>query len=314
MISSSVPRDAHDGDVLSGLSAQRKHLPCRLLYDARGAALFERICTLPTYYLTRSELGLLGEHLPAVAAAVGARGRVIEPGSGAGHKTRMLLGALERPASYVPIDVSLEQLETNARALRSEFPGLEVAPIHGDYTRAVRLPRMQREFSRTLFFFPGSTIGNFEPHDARSFLARFGEVAGAGALMLLGADSNADAAALRAAYDDPEGVTAEFNLNVLAHLNRTHGATFELDAFAHEVVWDATRSRLEMHLVSRRRQTVRVGERAFAFERDESIVTEHCYKHSPATLEALLAGAGWRVRTVMPDARGRMRLWLADRA
>jgi L-histidine N-alpha-methyltransferase len=314
MISSASPLDTRgEGDVLAGLSAREKRLPCRLLYDARGAALFERICALPSYYLTRSELGLLGEHLGAIAAMVGSRARVLEPGSGAGHKTRMLLGALDRPAAYVPIDVSVEQLERNARALRKEFPGLEVAPVHGDYTRTLHVPRAG-EHARTLLYFPGSTIGNFEPHEASAFLARFGELAGSGAMMLLGADSNADRESLRDAYDDPEGVTAEFNLNVLAHLNRTHDATFDLATFTHEIVWDAARARVEMHLVSSKRQRVSVGARTIAFDRGESIVTEHCYKHRPAVLERLIEGAGWRVRRVIPDADGRMRLWLAARA
>ncbi|HEY5935360.1 MAG TPA: L-histidine N(alpha)-methyltransferase [Kofleriaceae bacterium] len=300
-------------DIREGLRASRKHLPCRLLYDARGADLFEQICTLDEYYLTRSELALLDQHLPAIATRIGARARVIEPGSGAGRKTRMLLTALDQPASYVPIDVSREQLEHNAAALRAEYPGLELQPVHADYTQQFELPRPVTPFDRTVVFFPGSTIGNFEPDAARKFLARFGELAGPGSMLLLGADSNGDAESLLCAYDDYQGVTAAFDLNVLVHLNREHGANFDPTAFVHRATWDATRSRIEMHLVSRRRQTVAIGSETFELERGEPIVTEHCYKHSPAVLASLLEAAGWHVPEVFVDPNGRMRLWLATR-
>jgi L-histidine Nalpha-methyltransferase len=302
---------AHTDDVLAGLLAPRKHLPCRLLYDARGAALFEQICELDDYYPTRSELALLEEHLPAIAAAVGPAARVIEPGSGAGVKTRMLLRAFEAPVGYVPIDISREQLEDNARALRAEFPGLEVQPVCDDYTAPFELPCPARRATRTLAFFPGSTIGNFEPDTARAFLARLRELAGAGGMLLLGADSNGDRDSLERAYDDREGVTAAFDRNVLAHLNCTYAATFDLDAFAHRAVWNAARSRIEMHLVSVRRQTVLVGGEPIQLERGEPIVTEHCYKHPRPVLAAMLDSAGWRVLRTDADPHARMHLWLA---
>jgi L-histidine Nalpha-methyltransferase len=299
-------------DVIAGLRAPHKHLSCKLLYDARGAELFEQICTLDEYYPYRSELALLDAHLPAIAAAVGPSARVIEPGSGAGQKTRMLLAALDQPAIYVPIDVSAEQLASTARDLRDQFPGLEVIPIAADYTAAIELPPA-RHAGRTLVFFPGSTIGNFELEDAHQFLARFAALAGPGAAIVLGTDSNRDADELLRAYDDAQGVTAAFDLNVLAHLNHSHAATFDLGAFMHRAVWDASRSRIEMHLVSRRRQSVQVAGETIRLERGEAIVTEHCYKHPPEVLAALVEGAGWRIRQVFPDPRGRMRLWLAER-
>lgn len=310
-----APAPHHDptDDVLAGLLAPRKHLPCRLLYDARGAELFERICTVEDYYPTRSEIALLEQHLPAIATAIGPDARVIEPGSGEGIKTRMLLTMLERPASYVPIDVSREQLEHTAHALRAAFPAIEIQPLCGDYTRVLELPRPARVPARTVVFFPGSTIGNFEPAEARAFLARFGEVAGSGGMLLLGADSNGYVPSLVRAYDDSEGVTAEFDLNVLAHVNRTHAATFDLGAFVHRAVWNAARNRIEMHLVSQRRHTVYVRGTAIRFEEGESIVTEHCYKHPPATVAGLLAEAGWRLECVMRDGLARMHLWLAVR-
>jgi L-histidine N-alpha-methyltransferase len=299
-------------DIVARLLAPRKYLPCKLLYDARGAELFEQICALDEYYPYRSELALLEEHLPAIAAVVGPAARVIEPGSGAGRKTRMLLSALDRPAVYIPIDVSAEQLTATARELRAAFAGLEVLPIAGDYTQPLVLPPA-RHAGRSLVFFPGSTIGNFEPGDAARFLARFAMLAGANASIVLGADSNDNPDELLRAYDDSLGVTAAFDLNVLAHLNRTHAATFDLGAFMHRAVWDAAHHRVEMHLVSRRRQVVQVRGEPIQLERGEPIITEYCYKHPPAAIAAMLEGSGWRVRQAFADPRNRMRLWLADR-
>lgn len=306
--------DEATDDVISGLVAARKSLPCRLLYDERGAALFEQICGTEDYYPTREELALLQRVLPDLARTIGPDVRVIEPGSGEGIKTRMLLAALERPSGYVPIDVSREQLARTAVSLREAFPAIEIQPACGDYTRSFSIPPPRRRAQRTLVFFPGSTIGNFEPADATCFLRRFGEIAGPGGLLLLGADANQDRPSLLRAYSDADGVTADFNLNILAHLNRTHGATFALDGFEHRAVWSAPHGRIEMQLVSRRAQAVSVRGVPIRLEAGEPIVTEHCYKHSPARLEALLAEAGWRVLRVDADAGRRMHLWLAVRS
>jgi dimethylhistidine N-methyltransferase len=299
-------------DVIAGLRAPRKHLPCKLLYDARGAELFEQICELEEYYPYRNELALLERSLPAIARAIGPAARVIEPGSGAGKKTRMLLAALDAPASYVPIDVSADQLAATTHALAALYPDLEVAPIAADYTQPLELPPPAAGTRRSCAFFPGSTIGNFEPDEARRFLTRLGELTGPGGLLVLGADSTTDPDALVPAYDDPHGVTAAFDKNVLAHLNQSRGATFDLAAFLHRAVWNPARSRIEMHLVSRRRQIVEIAGEAIAFERGEAIITEHCYKHDPEAMAALLDSAGWRVREVFADPDGRMRLWLAE--
>jgi dimethylhistidine N-methyltransferase len=302
-----------DRDVLDGLRAPRKHLPCRLLWDARGAELFARICTLEDYYPTRHELALLAEHLPAIARAIGPRARVIEPGAGVAHKTRMLLDALAAPASYVPIDVEAEQLAVAADALRAAYPGLDVEPVRGDYLRALELPPPRGAHGRAVVFFPGSTIGNLDRDDARAFLARFGAYAGDGALLVLGADSNADVDALVRAYDDREGVTAEFDRNVLAHVNRAYGGDFDLSAFDHRAVWNAAQHRIEMQLVSARDHRVRIGGEEVTFARGEAIVTEHCHKYPPELVRAIVESAGWRVRDCYADARGWMRLWIAER-
>jgi dimethylhistidine N-methyltransferase len=301
-------------EVIAGLSDRIKHLPCKLLYDARGADLFERITAVEDYYLTRAELALLEAKLPAIAMLVGPYARVIEPGSGAGRKTRMLLAALDRPATYVPIDVAEDQLADTAAALNAAFPDLEVLPVLGDYTQRLALPTSTRPIGTTIVFFPGSTIGNFEPDEARRFLTELAQLAGPDAMILLGADGNANRDELLRAYDDREGVTAEFDLNVLSHINTTHDANFDVSQFMHRAVWNTAKSRIEMHLVSKRPQTVTVGGHRFNFTRGEHIVTEHCYKHAPATLETILSESGWHVVETFVDPDQRMRLWLAGYA
>lgn len=301
-----------EDDVLAGLTAPRKRLPCRLLYDARGAELFEAIVALDAYYPARTELELLDHHLPQIAQQVGPEPRVIEPGSGSGMKTRKLLRALERPTGYVPIDISAAQLHRTAQALHLEFPALEVQPVVADFTRPFELPVPQHEWRTSLGFFPGSTIGNFEPAEARAFLAMLGRIAGDDRMLLLGADGTRDATALLRAYDDDRGVTAAFDRNVLLHVNRTHGATFDPEAFDHRAVWNAEASRVEMHLVSTRRQLVRVAGRTIAFAAGEPIVTEHCYKHTPEAMQALLAVGGWRPRQVFTAPHRPYRLWLCE--
>jgi dimethylhistidine N-methyltransferase len=301
-------------DILDGMRGNPKRLPCRLLYDERGAKLFEQICTLDAYYPTRTELALLRANLTAIAHQVGPHARVIEPGSGEGIKTRELLRALESPSCYVPIDVSREQLVRTAAALRLEHTGLDVQPVVADYTQPFELPAPQHEWKNTLVFFPGSTIGNFEPADAREFLSRFATMVGPHGLLLLGADATRDPSALLRAYDDELGVTAAFDKNVLAHVNHIHDGTFDLDAFEHRAVWNAQASRVEMHLVSTRQQLVRLGHEVVSLRAGESIVTEHCYKHAPHAMQALLASAGWRCRQIFTANDYPMRLWLCELA
>jgi dimethylhistidine N-methyltransferase len=299
-------------DILDGLHATPKRLPCRLLYDEHGAKLFEQICTLDAYYPTRTEIALLRANLSVIAHHVGPHARVIEPGSGEGVKTRELLHALEAPSCYVPIDVARAQLVRTATTLGAEIDGLDVQPVVADYTQPFELPVPQHDWKRTLVFFPGSTIGNFDPADAREFLTRFAGMAGPNGLLLLGADATRDPAVLLRAYDDERGVTAAFDKNILAHVNRIHDATFELDAFEHRAVWNANASRVEMHLVSKRQQLVRVGHELFAMRAGEPIITEHCYKHSPHAMQALLASAGWRCRQIFTASDFPMRLWLCE--
>jgi L-histidine Nalpha-methyltransferase len=299
-------------DVVDGLRRQPKRLPCRLLYDELGASLFEQITAVDDYYPTRNELRLLDAHLPEIAAEVGVAARVIEPGAGAGIKTKRLLRALDRPASYIGIDVAVDALAYAASSLRAEHPDLEIHPIVGDFTQAFTLPPPRRPHGKTLVFFPGSTIGNFEPHDAVAFLSRMQRIAGPNARLLLGADGTHDKDALLHAYDDLDGVTAEFNKNILAHVNRSRGADFDVDAFEHRAVWNAAHSRVEMQLVARTAQTVYLGGERFTFAANEAIVTEHCYKHSLEAMRAILGAAGWTPTQVFTAQEQPMRLWLCE--
>jgi L-histidine Nalpha-methyltransferase len=307
-------RVALEDDVLTGLLASPKRLPCRLLYDSTGAELFERITKLDAYYPYRAELQLLDDHLPAIAHRIGASARIIEPGSGAGVKIRRLLTALDRPTSYVAVDISHEQLARMTSELLRDYPELLVEAIAADFTRAFVLPPPQSAVARSVVFFPGSTIGNFEPFDAVHFLRRFRHVAGPGGMLVLGADGTRDHDALVHAYDDNEGVTAAFDKNALAHLNRTRGTSFDLDAFEHRAVWNDASSRIEMHLVSRRAHSIAIGRHAIALAADEPIVTEHAYKHSLLTLRGMLAAAGWHVKDVYTSTAHAMRLWVCEAA
>ncbi len=302
-----------DDDVLAGLLARPKRLPCRLLYDARGAELFDHITCLDDYYPTRVELRLLDDCLPEVAREVGARARVIEPGSGgASIKTRRRVRALGRPASYVAIDVTRSALDETARVLRAEHPDLDVHTIVSDFTRPFALPAPRRPVRRTLVFFPGSTIGNFDPHDAWAFLGGLRRNAGATGLLLLGADATRDRGVLERAYDDHEGVTAEFNRNVLVHLNRTRGTDFDPDAFEHRAIWNERCSRIEMKLVATRAQCVHLDGHVIDIDAGESITTEYSDKHELHAMRDSLAAAGWRVRHVFTGAEQPMRLWLCE--
>jgi len=298
--------------VVRDLDQEPRRLPAKLFYDARGAALFEDITRLEEYYPTRTELGILEHCLPEVARRVGPDARVVEFGTGSGEKTALLLGALHRPHQLVLIDISAEQLHDVAEGFRRRHPGLPVVPLAADYTLPYRLPPRVNGTAAgaTLFFFPGSTLGNFEPHEARGFLANVAHAGGRGAALLLGVDRQKPREVVEPAYNDAAGVTAEFNRNALHHLNRELGGDFDPEAFEHRAPWNPVAERIEMHLVSTRRQEVRIdpglpGERPFAFVMDpgEVIVTEHSYKYAPTRLEGLVRSAGWQIEDRWTDDR-----------
>ena len=290
-------------DVLDGLGRPRKTISAKYFYDLEGSRLFEEITRLPEYYPTRTELSILSSRADAIAALVPDGATIVEFGAGSTEKIRILLRALPRLAAYVPVDVSGEFLAAEAARLRADMPDLEVLPVTGDFTGPIRLPAGLG--TRSLVgFFPGSTIGNFEPEMAGDLLARFAELLGPGALLVIGVDLVKDNAVLDAAYDDAAGVTARFNRNLLVRINRELGADFDLDAFAHRAFFDRAKSRIEMHLVSRRDQVVRIAGHEIAFRAGETIHTENSYKYTPASFEALAARAGWSRAELFGDAEG----------
>ena len=298
-------------DVLRGLSARRKTLPSKYFYDAEGSRLFEAICELPEYYLTRTEMALLASIAPAIAGFVAAGAALVEFGSGASAKTRLILDASPQIDLYVPIDISQAALSHAAAAIKADYPSLKVMPLVEDFTRALQLPSAVR--SRPIVgFFPGSTIGNFQPAEAERFLRRVRELLGDGALFIVGADLAKTPEVLLPAYDDAHGVTAAFNRNLLARINRELGATLDLDTFDHRAVWNEAESRVEMHLVSSRDQTARIGSRTIVFTEGEVIHTEDSHKYRLESFEALVERGGWRVKTVWTSDAPSFGVFLLD--
>jgi dimethylhistidine N-methyltransferase len=296
--------EAFRRDVLRGLRRRRKTLPCKYFYDARGSQLFERICELEEYYPTRCELEILARRAGEMADAAGPGCVLIEYGSGNSRKTRLLLDRLHAPAAYVPVDVSGEQLARSAAGLAHRYPALRVAPVCADFTQPFELPAAARAGGRRVLYFSGSTIGNFRPSETVRLLDAMARLVGPGGGLLIAVDLKKDKAILDLAYDDPPGVTAAFNLNLLARINRELGGDFDLDRFRHHAFYNVRRGRIEMHLVSRERQTVHVGDAAVAFSAGESVRTEYSYKYSPADFRAAAARAGLRVGRVWTDERG----------
>lgn len=286
--------------ALEGLMAPRKTLTPALFYDEEGCRLFYRITELPEYYLTRTERGLLADIGPIVAAAVGPDAVLVEYGASTEDKAGYLLDTKRAFQAYVPIDVAAPALDRMRARLALSRSGLAVYPLVADFMRPVRLPRLPPNAS-VLGFFPGSTIGNLEPDAARDFMIRARATLGPGAGFLVGADLRKGPEVLLPAYDDAAGVTAAFNRNLLVRLNREAGANFDVAAFAHRAVWNSAESRIEMHLVSERDQTVLVAGEAIRFRRGETIHTENSYKHTPERLAALARAAGWIPRRSWTD-------------
>ena len=294
--------------VMRGLRATPKSLSPALFYDEAGATLFERITTLHSYYLTRAELEILRERSDEIAALAGAGCALIEYGSGAGLKTKLLLHALNCPREYVPIDISGVQLERVSAEIAAEFPQLSVRAVHADYSAPFSLPDLA-ERARRIAFFPGSTIGNFHPTEAAAFLRRVRRMVGADGAMVLGVDRVKDPETLLAAYDEPEGVTAEFNLNVLARLNRDVAADFDLKRFRHVAHWNSAASRIEMHLQSIGHQRVHIGRDAVELHDGETIWTESSYKYDRERLDAVVTAGGFHIERLWTDASAHF--WVA---
>ncbi|MCP5313414.1 MAG: L-histidine N(alpha)-methyltransferase [Chromatiaceae bacterium] len=287
-------------DVLAGLSRTHKSIPPKYFYDTEGSRLFDAITELPEYYPTRTETAMLRAYADEIAARAGTGHLLVEPGSGSCTKARILFEGLQ-PCAYVPMDIARDHLRMAAQQVAGEFPWLEVHAACTDFTRLMTLPPDSPE-GRRLAFFPGSSIGNFDPEDAVDFLGMIADMVGPGGQLLIGVDLKKDRAVLEAAYDDAQGVTAAFNLNLLARINRELGADFDLCRWRHKALYNEAEGRIEMHLVSRVAQQVTVRGHSFHFAGGETIHTENSYKYSVAEFRALAARAGFTTDTVWVDA------------
>ncbi|MBL8269304.1 L-histidine N(alpha)-methyltransferase [Steroidobacter sp.] len=315
---STVPaKSTHDAlteDVLDGLKKQPKQLSPVWFYDELGSFLFDNICELPEYYITRTELQIMHGHAAEMAQHIGPEAAMIEFGSGTSLKTRLLLDQLENPLAYVPVDISREHLFSAAGALAKDYPNLHILPVCADFTQNFELPQFIRTAPRRIVYFPGSTLGNFEQSQARQLLARMRELVGQNGAVLIGIDLRKDPRVLERAYDDAAGVTAEFNINALRHVNRELGADFDLDAFDHLAVWVENESRIEMHLVSKREQVVHLGGEKVRISRGEHLRTEYCHKYTLDSFAELAATAGLAVKRVWMDPNKQFSVQLLEPA
>ena len=297
------PRKDMLADVIRGLTADEKWLSSMYFYDERGSQLFDEICELPEYYPTRTELAIMDANIGEMCDLLGPRCMLVEFGSGSSMKTRTLLENMDDLAAYVPVEISREHLLNSAQQLHEQFPGIEVLPVCADFTQDFALPAAAHPPLRTVVYFPGSTIGNFDPDDALDLLGRMAKLAGSGGGVLIGVDLEKDAAILERAYNDAAGVTAQFNLNILERFNRELRADFDLDGFRHKAIWNPERHRIEMHLESLREQSVKIRDHVIPFRQGETIHTESSYKFTLPRFADLAAQAGLTVEHVWTDDR-----------
>lgn len=296
-------QDEFFDDVLKGLRGRRKHLSAKFFYDDRGSDLFNLICETPEYYPTRTETALLARIAPAAASLIGVGCYLIEYGTGSSGKMRIILDALESPAAYVAVDISREHLLRATRALAAERSDLAVHAVCADFSKPFDVPRPAgRRVGRKVAFFPGSSLGNFDPPAARAFLETAAGVVGPGGGMLIGIDLKKDETILNAAYNDAQGITAAFNLNLLERINRELGGSFDVSAFAHRAFYNSEEGRIETHLVSLKNQDVDIAGQRFHFSRGESIHTENSYKYSISEFQDLARSAGFLSVRAWTDA------------
>jgi dimethylhistidine N-methyltransferase len=310
--SAAVRDDGLQRAIIEGLSQGEKTLPCKYFYDAVGAKLFEEITTLEAYYPTRCERALLETHAGDIVSQLRAGVRIVELGSGDANKSEVLLSALAHSAEYVPVDISAEQLDETSQRIRTRYSGLKVSPLVADFEQLTSLPQSAESSDETqvLVMLLGSTIGNFEPMHVTGLLRRFATLVGPGGYVLIGFDRKKDPAVLHEAYNDKEGVTAAFNLNLLTRCNRDAGTDFDVDAFEHYAFYEPRRGCIEMHLVSKRAHRVTLGARSFSFAEGESIRTERSYKYTQLSFEQLARPAGLRPVQVYSDESGSFSLSL----
>jgi dimethylhistidine N-methyltransferase len=288
-------------EIRQGMRLAQKSLPPKFFYDDQGSRLFDQICMLPEYYPTRTELGIMRRNIGEIASLAGPRASLIEYGSGSSLKTRILLEHLEELAVYVPVDISHQHLADTAMQIRSEFPEVEVLPVTANFMLPFDLPEPTVMPLRNIIYFPGSTIGNFDAHSARELMKGMHIEAGEGGALLIGVDLRKDNAILERAYNDAQGVTALFNLNMLHRLNREFGSDFDVSRFEHRAIYNSEEGRIEMHLDSLADQSVSISGESFSIHEGESILTEHSYKYTIDGFAALAESAGFRVHQVWTD-------------
>ncbi len=289
-------------ELIDGLRQPEKMISPKYFYDERGSQLFEEITRLPEYYPTETELGIMRDNIDEIAALVGKQASLIEFGSGSSLKTRVLLEHLDELAAYVPVDISEDHLLESARQVREEFPDIDVLPVVADFTQPFQLPSPKVMPVRNVVYFPGSTIGNFTNDAAQELLQVMYQEAGAGGALLIGVDLQKDPAIIERAYNDSAGVTAEFNRNMLRHLNREFGADFDLDAFSHSAEYNEEEGRIEIRLVSDQDQEFSLGDASFSMNKDEAILTEYSHKYTLEGFAAMAETAGFSVERVWMDA------------
>ncbi|MFQ5510857.1 MAG: L-histidine N(alpha)-methyltransferase [Candidatus Krumholzibacteriia bacterium] len=289
--------------VITGLQKPVKELPSKLLYDERGSLLFDQITRLGEYYPTRTETAIMRTHIDEMVALIGPGSMIIEYGSGSSEKSQILLDHLEAPAAYVPIDISREHLVRSAVRIAKRYPQLEILPVCADYNEDLEIPNSKKPVARRVVYYPGSSIGNFHSDEAVDFLRRIAAIDGFGGGLLIGVDLQKDPEILHAAYNDREGVTAEFNLNLLERLNRELGSNFRIDRFRHRAIYNRDAMRVEMHLISLDNQRVRIDDADIPFSKGETIWTESSYKYTVEGFAALAERGGFEVEKVWIDGQ-----------
>lgn len=301
-------------EILRGLNKVPKSLPSKFFYDERGSKLFDKICLLDEYYPTRTEMDIISGNIEDIVEKIGQNVLLIELGSGSSKKIELLLDHLDHPAAYVPIDISGNYLYHSVARLENRYPDLRITPVVADYTRPFELPDFDCTFDHKTVFFPGSTIGNFKPEKAVSFLKLCADLAYPNGNMLIGVDLIKNTDILEAAYNDSEGITAAFNSNILLHINSITNADFDPDKFEHRAFFNKKESRIEMHLDCKENHTVHLGGRAIIFQKGESIHTENSYKYSLEKFENIANRAGFEVSKVWTDPNDYFSLQLLTKA
>ncbi len=287
-------------EVIEGLSLSPKRLPCKLFYDEKGSALFDNICTLDEYYPTRTELKIMQDNIEEISSLLGEGTLLIELGSGSSIKIRLLLDNIPGLAGYVPVDISSVHLVQSANELKELYPHIDIFPLAADYTKDFELPQIDKHFDHKAVYYPGSTIGNFTPSNAKGFLERIANICGTNGGVIIGVDLRKDKKTLEAAYNDKDGVTASFNLNILEHLNNELNSDFDLNKFKHLAFFNDKKSRIEMHLISKENQNVHLNGSSIYFKKNESVLTEYSYKYTLESFAELVSDY-FEVRKVWTD-------------